>query len=68
MENNIIANQKPRKFKNQNIERKQKQYSSQEWKNLSLIYKQEHPLCECCLVHDRIKSVEEVHHAVKFDD
>ena len=60
--------QKPRKFKNENTERKRKLYNTKEWKQLSQIYKHEHPLCECCLVHDRVSSVEEIHHAVKFDD
>ena len=60
--------QKPRKFKNLNTERKKKLYSSQGWKNLSQIFKQEHPRCECCLEEGKTSSVEEVHHAVKFDD
>ena len=60
--------QKPRKFKNENTERKRKLYNTKEWKQLSQIYKHEHPLCECCQVHDKVSSVEEIHHAVKFDD
>ena len=69
MENNFtITGQKPRKFQNKNTERKRKSYNTQEWKNLSKIYKMEHPLCECCMIHDKISSVEEIHHAVKFDD
>ena len=68
MENKIITNQKPRKFKNENTERKKKSYNTQAWKNLSRIQKMEKPLCECCKIDDKVSSVEEIHHAIKFDD
>ena len=64
----MTAIQKPRKFKNENTERKKKLYNTQAWKNLSKIYKQEHPLCECCKNDGKTSSVEEVHHLIKFDD
>ncbi len=64
----MTAIQKPRKFKNENTERKKKLYNTQAWKNLSMIYKQEHPLCECCKIDGKTSSVEEVHHLIKFDD
>lgn len=64
----MTAIQKPRKFKNENTERKKKLYNTQAWKNLSAIYKQEHPLCECCKIDGKTSSVEEVHHLIKFDD
>ena len=64
----MTAIQKPRKFKNENTERKKKLYNTQAWKNLSKIYKQEHPLCECCKIDGKTSSVEEVHHLIKFDD
>lgn len=35
----MTAIQKPRKFKNENTERKKKLYNTQAWKNLSMIYK-----------------------------
>ena len=64
----MTAIQKPRKFKNENTERKKKLYNTQAWKNLSMIYKQEQPLCECCKIDGKTSSVEEVHHLIKFDD
>ena len=64
----MTAIQKPRKFKNENTERKKKLYNTQAWKNLSMIYKQEHPLFECCKIDGKTSSVEEVHHLIKFDD
>lgn len=64
----MTTTQKPRKFKNENTERKKKLYNSQAWKNLSMIYKQEYPLCECCKIDGKTSSVEEVHHLIKFDD
>lgn len=51
-----------------NTARKARYYSSAGWRNTSKSYKMQHPLCELCQVMDKVQSVDEIHHIVKFDD
>lgn len=43
-----------------------KYYSSPLWRELRNQYLEKHPLCECCLEHDRIVPAEVVHHMIPF--
>ena len=43
-----------------------KYYSSQIWQRLRNYYYSRHPLCECCLAHDRYTPAEHVHHRRMF--
>lgn len=45
-----------------------KYYGNQQWRNLRLIYKQSHPLCEECLKNDIIVPASDIHHKLSpFD-
>ena len=62
---------KPRKASEKDSFKKwTKYYNDQRWKDLRMLYLQEHPLCECCLAHGRIVPAEHVHHKafLSFDD
>ena len=41
-------------------------YNSEAWKRLRNTYIKEHPLCECCLQHEKINPAEEIHHRRPF--
>ena len=43
-----------------------KYYSSHIWQRLRNYYYSRHPLCECCLAHDRYTPAEHVHHRRMF--
>lgn len=47
---------------------RKKLYNSVQWRNTSQFYKQEHPLCELCLLEDKVSPGENVHHIQKFND
>lgn len=49
-------------------ERKERYYSSPEWKRIRKAFIQYHPICECCLQDKRVKETEEIHHIIAFDD
>ena len=37
-------------------------YNSNAWHSLRNEYYAKHPLCECCLSHDRVTAAEHIHH------
>ena len=41
-------------------------YNSNAWYSLRNEYYAKHPLCECCLSHDRVTAAAHVHHRRKF--
>ena len=43
-----------------------KYYNSHIWQRLRSYYYSRHPLCECCLAHDRYTPAEHVHHRRMF--
>lgn len=51
-----------------NSERKLSYYNSHGWKSLSKVYKIYHPLCDCCMVDNKVTSVQDVHHLIYFDN
>ena len=42
-------------------------YSSSAWKRLRNTYLSNHPLCECCLEHNKVTAAEHVHHKQPWD-
>ena len=56
--------EKPVKYKHS--DRSQDFYSSIAWKRLRDTYISLHPLCECCLEHERVTPATECHHIVPF--
>lgn len=49
-------------------ERKERYYTSPEWRKIRKSFIQYHPLCESCLQDNKVKETEEVHHIIAFDD
>ena len=49
-------------------ERKISYYNSKGWKTLSKVYKMYHPLCDCCMVDNKVTNVQDVHHIIYFDN
>lgn len=41
-------------------------YNSCAWHSLRSDYIMKHPLCECCMSHDRVTPAEHVHHKIPF--
>ena len=41
-------------------------YNSNAWYSLRNEYYAKHPLCECCLSHDRVTAAAHVHHRIPF--
>lgn len=60
--------QKTNKFKSSKEQLRQQYYGSVQWRNLSSIYKMQHPLCELCLLEGKTSPAEEVHHIQKWND
>lgn len=54
------------KYKNEARDKNSEFYGSLAWKRLRDTYISLHPLCECCLAHERIEPATEVHHVVPF--
>jgi hypothetical protein len=51
-----------------NQERKQKFYSSPQWRQLRLFYIQEHPVDELCLLNQEVVAADHIHHIIKFEN
>ena len=54
------------KYKNEVRDKNSEFYGSLAWKRLRDTYISLHPLCECCLAHERIEPATEVHHKRPF--
>lgn len=64
-------NRKPLSEKKTKYKRESKQnaadhYGSPAWKRLRDTYISLHPLCQCCLEHERVEPATDVHHAVPW--
>ena len=57
---------KPIKYKHEKQELAQDFYSSKAWRRLRDTYISLHPLCECCIQHEKIEPASEVHHKVPY--
>ena len=51
-----------------NTQRKNRFYQSALWRNTRKYYKMYHPLCDCCIVDNKVSSTKEIHHLIPFDD
>lgn len=49
-------------------QRKERFYTSPDWRRLRKDFIQYHPLCESCLQDKKVKETEECHHIIKWDD
>lgn len=60
---------KPQKVKyNREIDNHNSEfYNSLAWKRLRKTYFDLHPICECCLKHNRVTAAEDVHHKAFWD-
>lgn len=67
--------QRQRFLKQNNIKKKdittpsirEKLYSTSAWRKARASKLQETPLCELCMIHNKIKPADQIHHAIKFD-
>lgn len=51
-----------------NTDRKHRFYQSALWRNTRKYYKMYHPLCDCCIVVNKVSPTKEIHHLIPFDD
>ena len=62
--NRRIHKEKPVKYKKEN--KSEPFYGSTAWRRLRDTYISLHPICECCLKHERITPASETHHKIPF--
>ena len=60
--NKKYINTKPVKYRHESKEQAASFYNSMAWKRLRDTYLSTHPLCECCLEHERVTPATDVHH------
>lgn len=59
----------PRKTENsEKRQERQKFYNTAKWQKLRLVKLANNPLCEICLVDEKLKFAEDVHHIISFMD
>ena len=53
---------RPKTVEYKHDEKSAEYYNSNAWHSLRNEYYAKHPLCECCLSHDRVTAAEHIHH------
>ena len=53
---------RPKTVEYKHDDRSAEYYNSNAWHSLRNEYYAKHPLCECCLAHDRVTAAEHIHH------
>lgn len=57
---------KPVKYKREKKEKAASFYDSLAWKRLRNTFISLHPICQCCLEHNRVTPADEVHHKIPW--
>ena len=57
---------KPVKYRKEKKEKAASFYDSLVWKKLRNTFISLHPVCQCCLEHNRVTPAESVHHKIPF--
>ena len=65
--NRVPIKEKQVKYRHEAVEHANSFYGSNAWKRLRNTYLSTHPVCECCLEHNKVNPAEHVHHKTPWD-
>lgn len=57
---------RPKRIDYKHDDKSAEYYNSNAWHSLRNEYYVKHPLCECCMSHDRVTAADHVHHKIPF--
>lgn len=57
---------RPKRIDYKHDDKSAEYYNSNAWHSLRNEYYVKHPLCECCMSHDRVTAAAHVHHKIPF--